>query len=100
MLRLATAWLQMLPSDPATTFYMMSVLKYVLRRTLLLPLHQTPNCSFCQCGQPSTPLHHLVCDFTNRIRTFRHTYLLDILFRAFRDIGGAEKASDRWVVTT
>ena len=87
---LATAWLQMLPSDPATTFSD-ECAKYVLRRTLLLPLHQTPNCSFCQCGQPSTPLHHLVCDFTNKIRTFRHTYLLDILFRAFRDIGGAEK---------
>ena len=32
-----------------------------------------------------------VCNITSRIRTFRHTYLLNILFLAFQKIGGAEK---------
>ena len=87
---LAGAWLQALPSDPTTTISD-ECTRYALRRTLLLPLHQTPNCSVCQCGQNSTTLHHLVCDITSRIRTFRHTYLLNILFLAFQKIGGAEK---------
>ena len=87
---LAGAWLQAFPSDPTMTISD-ECTKYALRRTLLLPLHQTPSCSVCQCGYHSSALHHLVCNITSRIRTFRHTYLLNILFRAFQKIGGAEK---------
>ena len=86
----ARGWLQVLPSDLTTTMSD-ECARYALRRTLLLPLHQTPNAEVCQCGKPSTALHHLVCCFTSNIRTFRHTYLLNILFRAFKKIGGAEK---------
>ena len=87
---LARGWLQVLPFHITTTMPD-ECTRYALRRTLLLPLHQTPNSGVCQCGRPSTALHHLVCPFTSKIRTFRHTYLLDIVFQAFNKVCRAEK---------
>ena len=87
---LARSWLQVFPSEPNTTIPD-ECAKYAIRKTLLLPLHQTSTNQVCSCGKRSSVLHHLVCKFNGKLRTFRHTYLLDIMLRAFKKIGGAEK---------
>ena len=45
--------------------------KYAIRKTLLLSLHQTSTNQVCSCGKRSSVLHHLVCKFNGKLRTFR-----------------------------
>ena len=82
---LARCWLNLLPTDRGSTLADYDVV-YGLRRTLLLPCHQSPPQGICKCGVNSSSMHHLVCGHAGKLRTYRHHAVVDVLLRYLRQV--------------